>query len=65
MAKSSSTPIEFGPKLFLACGVLTALLALISFFFVFRGVYYGLFSAIFWAVVAVLCFRRAIRGPAA
>jgi hypothetical protein len=63
MAKSSSTPIEFGPKLYFACGVLAGLLALVSFFFVAKGIWFGLFSAVFWAVVSFLSFRRGIRGP--
>jgi len=63
MAKSSSTPIEFGPKLFLGCAVLAAVLACVSAFFVAHGVWFGLFSAVFWAVIAVLCFRRFRQGP--
>jgi membrane protein required for beta-lactamase induction len=65
MAKSSSTPIEFGPKLFFGCAALAALLSLVSFYFVFQGILYGLFSAIFWAVIAVICVRRGRNGPAA
>jgi membrane protein required for beta-lactamase induction len=63
MAKSSSTPIEFGPKLFFGCAVLAGVLAIVSFFFVLHGILFGLFSAVFWAVVAVMCVRRGLRGP--